>query len=109
MSKHTAAIKKLMATVLHGKAKCYYCGTQAQCVDHKIPKSAGGEDVIQNFLACCHECNAIKSTLPFEYHRIRLDMIKNKIPPLSKKQLDYLKSKGVSINKEMFIKFHGEG
>ena len=48
---------------------CVYCGLHESnlTVDHFIPASLGGPDVIQNLVACCASCNAIKSSrAPYE-------------------------------------------
>lgn len=94
--------------VLHVDAVCFYCGGDAECIDHKIPKSKGGLSELINYVACCHECNSIKSVFTFEEHRIRADMISTGRVPFSKRQIDYLTTKGVGIPKEFLIKFHGE-
>jgi HNH endonuclease len=44
---------------------CFYCGRKppevALEVDHRIPKSAGGEDVDENLVTACRDCNIGKS------------------------------------------------
>lgn len=42
---------------------CFYCGIDANTVDHKIPLSKGGEFTEQNLVACCEECNVAKGNL----------------------------------------------
>ena len=48
---------------------CVYCGHRSpdMTVDHFIPESLGGPDVIQNIVACCSACNSRKSArAPYE-------------------------------------------
>lgn len=47
---------------------CYYCGEDLhevpsgeRHIDHFIPKSKGGEDVIENLVTACQHCNLIKN------------------------------------------------
>ncbi len=48
---------------------CVYCGVRGfdMTVDHFIPKSLGGPDIIQNLVACCARCNTVKGArAPYE-------------------------------------------
>lgn len=58
----TAQWKKLRLKVLRRDAyTCAYCGTHdANEVDHIIPKVKGGEDSLENCVACCRRCNIQK-------------------------------------------------
>lgn len=40
--------------------RCQYCGSQAENIDHVIPRSRGGEHVWENVVASCRACNAKK-------------------------------------------------
>jgi hypothetical protein len=42
---------------------CVYCGTRSPevRVDHFVPQSLGGPDVIHNLVAACEECNSRKN------------------------------------------------
>ena len=39
---------------------CYYCGQDANTVDHLIPRSKGGLDTMDNLVAACTKCNYSK-------------------------------------------------
>lgn len=39
---------------------CVYCGAIATSIDHVIPLSKGGADVLSNLLPSCHPCNLSK-------------------------------------------------
>jgi hypothetical protein len=43
--------------------RCYYCGSQGQPleVDHVVPQSLGGQDLPDNLVAACSDCNRGKS------------------------------------------------
>lgn len=60
---------------IRSKGICFYCG--AQCVfdgapngvrqedlqftvDHRVPLSKGGLNVLANMVGCCHRCNRLK-------------------------------------------------
>jgi 5-methylcytosine-specific restriction endonuclease McrA len=39
---------------------CYYCGQEANTVDHIVPVSKGGISAEENMIAACHRCNSGK-------------------------------------------------
>ena len=41
---------------------CQYCGDTATQVDHIIPRAKGGGHELENLLACCAKCNALKGS-----------------------------------------------
>ena len=43
--------------------KCFYCGKQAQEIDHIVPRSKGGTNSVNNLTATCRACNEKKSNL----------------------------------------------
>ena len=58
----TAHWKKLRLQVLRRDAyTCSYCGDVADQVDHVVPKVKGGEDTLENCVACCRSCNLRKA------------------------------------------------
>lgn len=46
---------------------CAYCGAIATSIDHVIPISKGGVDVLGNLLPCCRSCNSSKGTKDIEF------------------------------------------
>ncbi len=57
----TAGWKKIRLQVLNRDAyTCAYCGDVANEVDHVWPYSKGGEDTLDNLVACCRRCNILK-------------------------------------------------
>lgn len=44
--------------------KCYYCKTilNNPQVDHKIPRSRNGKNIIENIALTCRDCNTLKNT-----------------------------------------------
>ncbi len=56
---------------------CGYCGKKMSqpTVDHKIPVSRGGTDVIQNLIAACKACNCSKGNKTEEEYRSFLSMV----------------------------------
>jgi 5-methylcytosine-specific restriction endonuclease McrA len=45
---------------------CQYCGSKAVNADHIIPRSRGGEDSLENLVACCRSCNAFATGRVFK-------------------------------------------
>ena len=45
---------------------CFYCGDAAQSVDHMIPRSKGGSNLIGNKVPACHRCNQMKGDMLVE-------------------------------------------
>lgn len=43
--------------------KCHYCVREGNTVDHIIPKFEGGLNTPLNLVACCKECNELKSNM----------------------------------------------
>jgi hypothetical protein len=48
-----------------GDKRCHYCGVELHplrtfCIDHVIPRCAGGSDAMDNLVPACHPCNARK-------------------------------------------------
>ena len=44
------------------KWTCFYCGGEADQVDHVIPKNHGGLDLPNNLVASCRRCNNAKGS-----------------------------------------------
>jgi 5-methylcytosine-specific restriction endonuclease McrA len=40
--------------------RCVYCDREAVHVDHVIPRSVGGQDVVWNLVSACLHCNCSK-------------------------------------------------
>jgi 5-methylcytosine-specific restriction protein A len=58
----TTRWRKLRAAVLHRDhhlctIRAKGCTTHATCVDHIVPKHAGGDDAMTNLRAACEPCN----------------------------------------------------
>jgi len=41
--------------------RCVYCNAAATTIDHVHPRSRGGTDTWENLVACCLNCNNLKS------------------------------------------------
>ena len=52
--------KKLREKILSMDNACYYCGQEANTIDHLIPISKGGISSEDNCVPCCHRCNSGK-------------------------------------------------
>ena len=50
---------------------CHYCDVklyekEGPTVDHKLPKSRGGKNTLENLVACCRWCNNAKGDMPYK-------------------------------------------
>ncbi len=54
--------------------RCAYCGelSGALHIDHKIPKSKGGTNSLDNLYPACSNCNCFKSDKNIEEFRIKI-------------------------------------
>ncbi len=53
--------KKLRERILRRDSwTCYYCGAEADTVDHLVPRAKGGTDDMDNLVAACRSCNYSK-------------------------------------------------
>ena len=65
------------------KEKCAGCTRQFQIrdfqVDHKIPKSKGGPDSLDNYQLLCASCNMIKGNRTMAYLNMRIEQINEQL------------------------------
>jgi 5-methylcytosine-specific restriction endonuclease McrA len=87
--------------------KCWYCGKQTNpfkkefCIDHLIPRSAGGSDDIENLVPSCTNCNCSKNNLGLELFRKRQS---NKTGIVfSDEQIEYLKTMEVILPEKEYL------
>lgn len=45
---------------------CYFCGEQAQTLDHFYPRAKGGKSDDANLVAACYTCNGLKSDRTYD-------------------------------------------
>ena len=66
---NSAQWKKIRLRILMRDGyECYWCGMDADTVDHIIPVAKGGTDVDDNLVAACRKCNFSKrDKLPDEF------------------------------------------
>ncbi|MEO0538776.1 MAG: HNH endonuclease [Cyanobacteria bacterium P01_A01_bin.123] len=66
----TYSIDEMMVRYAEFKDQCAYCGNiSAIGIDHFIPFTLGGSDVIGNIIPCCEWCNSSKcNSDPFEWY-----------------------------------------
>lgn len=66
---NSAQWKKIRLRILMRDGyECYWCGMDADTVDHIIPVAKGGLDIDDNLVAACRKCNFSKrDKLPDEF------------------------------------------
>ncbi|WP_256975015.1 HNH endonuclease [Paenibacillus amylolyticus] len=52
--------------LLDANYTCHYCGGYGDTIDHVVPTSKGGADVIENKVCSCEECNQLKSDMDYK-------------------------------------------
>ena len=90
-------LKKMVFAKTDGR--CWYCGARFEkerCMDHVIPRSLGGGDVIDNLVPCCRSCNSTKGPRSVEYLR-KVIRMRNAGMVFSQDQIDWLLQKGFDI------------
>jgi hypothetical protein len=82
------------------KGLCFYCGEEANSVDHFIPLTSGGKDEIDNLVPACKSCNNSKKHHSIEqwrnFHRRKL-ALKSGIPWFHAGQYKWLKEMGFDV------------
>ena len=70
MDKRSYIRKYFLDELIRGSnGKCFYCGKpfyskKEMTIDHIVPLSDGGKDVLGNLILACVGCNARKDSLP---------------------------------------------
>jgi 5-methylcytosine-specific restriction endonuclease McrA len=60
-NRNSSLWKKIRERVLRRDSYiCYYCGQDADTVDHIVPIAKGGGDEMDNLVAACRSCNYSK-------------------------------------------------
>lgn len=72
-------LKKRIQVLKHGGCRCAYCGVELKpnnfTIDHKYPKSKGGDSSIKNLKPSCRFCNHIKGPLNIkEFKNLLLEL-----------------------------------
>ena len=53
--------KKIRQRILNRDGRvCFYCGLDADTIDHLVPIAKGGTDHDENLVSCCRRCNYSK-------------------------------------------------
>ena len=85
LDKKTLWVKRIKEKVLErDNYICKYCGQYGDTVDHIIPKSKGGQFVLENLVCACEKCNKDKRSLDKKYFEKILKEKKEEKPQLSK-------------------------
>lgn len=59
----SAEVRKLIFAASDGK--CFYCGSEAEVIDHIVPVVYGGSGYISNLVASCDKCNRVAGRRKF--------------------------------------------
>jgi 5-methylcytosine-specific restriction endonuclease McrA len=59
-------------------------------IDHRVPRSIGGDNSFKNLALCCHECNIVKSTMDGEVFMRLLSLIKRDDPNLKRRMFEQI-------------------
>lgn len=58
--RHRTASVSRRAVFARDEYRCQYCGSDADSIDHVLPRSRGGGDDWDNLAAACRRCNSAK-------------------------------------------------
>lgn len=66
------------------KEKCFYCKKNLKyrqvTLDHYLPKSRGGKEVVYNLVLCCEKCNRLKGDkVPINYKGFIILLLKKAV------------------------------
>ncbi len=81
---------------------CWYCGKDAETLDHFIPKIKGGTNADDNLIPSCTNCNIRKRERPLEIFRDMETRRISGIPYFKQEQLDYLYREGFVFKKTAY-------
>lgn len=71
-----SSVRRLAQIIERDGPYCHYCGVafdsldgarNRATVDHKIPKSKGGTNALENLLPACNVCNSIKESHSYQW------------------------------------------
>lgn len=105
--------------------RCWYCGIDLIigeprnyesklliarwfAVDHRIPKTHGGTNHIDNLVPACWICNSAKGNKSIEEFRLHLSMRAAGTPYFTTEQVEWLRGQGFEIGKIEPIQFWAE-
>lgn len=92
--RRTALNPLLRQSILNRDAGiCYYCGFEANEVDHIIPVSYGGTDDEDNLIACCDICNKIANNKVFDTLEAKGEYVREKYGPYLQGRLRRIRRK----------------
>jgi 5-methylcytosine-specific restriction endonuclease McrA len=62
-----------LASLAHHAGACAYCGSKVLIeIDHRVPLTRGGSNLIENIIPACRRCNRRKGTMTEEEFRSSL-------------------------------------
>lgn len=92
---------KELTTILSDGVICIYCNTKVPTKlvspDHKLPRSRGGSDTIENIQLTCRGCNFAKGSLTDEEFKCLLEFL-NQHPIIKANVLPRLKAGGAAMH-----------
>ena len=91
------ASRKLFSIFREKGAYCYYCGKEADTIDHFIPRRKGGTDENKNLIPCCGRCNIRKSARTLEHFRELAMRKENNMPKFEPEHIEFLRRYGFTL------------
>lgn len=63
--------------------KCYFCGAEAESLEHRVPMHWGGGTTYQNCVPCCIHCNEIRNYVGQAVLVLDSPVVADLLPPLT--------------------------
>ena len=93
------SLKRMFCIFKEKGSNCYYCGKDAETLDHFTPKAKGGTDDNNNLIPSCRNCNHIKHSRTIEEFRILACRKLSGVPKFSEEQTNFLSKSGFELPK----------
>ena len=87
----TFSLKKIFKIFREKGHICYYCGEDAETLDHFIPLAKGGNSKDKNLIPSCRRCNYKKQARTLEHFRELEIRRVNNMPKFLPEHIKFLK------------------
>jgi 5-methylcytosine-specific restriction endonuclease McrA len=76
---------------------CYYCGKEAETLDHVNPRHKGGSSEDNNLVPACRRCNRLKGGRSLEAFKMTWTRKMNNMPKFSSEHIEFLNRYNIKL------------